>query len=66
MDKKLLESQMKQLEHGWEQMEQLVQKKYSQQVVGHDEFTFLMSKIDQSNLGLKLVLKVYRPSANGV
>uniref|UniRef100_A0A8C4MAE4 Nesprin-2 n=1 Tax=Equus asinus TaxID=9793 RepID=A0A8C4MAE4_EQUAS len=45
MDKKLLESQIKQLEHSWEQVEQLVQKKYTQQVVEHEEFTFLMSKI---------------------
>lgn len=36
MDKKLLESQIKPFEHGWEQVEQLVQKKYSQQSVGHE------------------------------
>lgn len=53
MDKKLLESQMKQLERGWEQMERLVQKKYSQQVVGHDEFTFLMSKIQDLEISLQ-------------
>lgn len=53
MDKKLLESQIKQLEHGWEQAEQLVQKKYSQQVVEHDEFTFLLSKIQDLEISLQ-------------
>lgn len=45
MDKKLLESQIKQLEQSWEQVEQLVHKKYSQLVVEQDEFMFLMSMI---------------------
>ncbi|XP_075387998.1 nesprin-2 isoform X2 [Tenrec ecaudatus] len=45
MDKKLLESQIHQLEHGWDHVEQLVQKKYSQQVVEYDEFNFFMSAI---------------------
>lgn len=53
MDKKLLESQIKLLEHGWEQVEQLVQKKYSQQSVGHDEFMFLMSKIQDLETSLQ-------------
>ncbi|XP_022426107.2 nesprin-2 isoform X3 [Delphinapterus leucas] len=70
MDKKLLESQMKQLEHGWEQMEQLVQKKYSQQVVGHDEFTFLMSKIQDLEISLQqqqqcLQLRLDSPEEEG-
>lgn len=53
MDKKMLETQMKQLEHGWEQVEQLVQKKYSQQVVEHDEFGFLMNKIQDFAMSLQ-------------
>uniref|UniRef100_A0A2K5XMG3 Spectrin repeat containing nuclear envelope protein 2 n=1 Tax=Mandrillus leucophaeus TaxID=9568 RepID=A0A2K5XMG3_MANLE len=53
MDKKLLESQIKQLEHGWEQMEQQIQKKYSQQVVEYDEFTALMNKIRDIEISLQ-------------
>ncbi|XP_057586422.1 nesprin-2 [Hippopotamus amphibius kiboko] len=53
MDKKLLESQIKQLEHGWEQVKQLLQRKYSQQVMGHDEFTFLLSKIQDLETSLQ-------------
>uniref|UniRef100_A0A8C3X5K7 Nesprin-2 n=1 Tax=Catagonus wagneri TaxID=51154 RepID=A0A8C3X5K7_9CETA len=52
MDKKLLESQIKQLEQSWERVEQLVQKKYSQQVVEHDEFMFLMSMIQDLEISL--------------
>ncbi|XP_053784228.1 nesprin-2 isoform X1 [Desmodus rotundus] len=52
MDKKLLESQVKQLEHAWKQVEQLVQKKYSQHMAEHEEFTFLMSEIH--NLAISL------------
>ncbi|XP_004370998.1 nesprin-2 [Trichechus manatus latirostris] len=53
MDKKLLENQIKQLEHGWEQVEQLVQKKYSQQLVEYDELNFLMSKIQDIEISLQ-------------
>ncbi|XP_066128936.1 nesprin-2 isoform X3 [Saccopteryx bilineata] len=53
MDKKLLESQVKQLEHGLKQVEQLVQKKYSQHVVEHEEFAFLMSKIQALDISLQ-------------
>ncbi|XP_049755484.1 nesprin-2 isoform X1 [Elephas maximus indicus] len=53
MDKKLLESQIKQLEHGWEQAEQLIQKKYAQQVVEYDEFNLLMSKIQDIEISLQ-------------
>ena len=68
MDKKLLESQIKLLEHGWEQMEQLVQKKYSQQSVGHDEFMFLMSNIQDLETSLQqqqqhLQLRLNSPEA---
>uniref|UniRef100_A0A2K6TJ47 Spectrin repeat containing nuclear envelope protein 2 n=1 Tax=Saimiri boliviensis boliviensis TaxID=39432 RepID=A0A2K6TJ47_SAIBB len=53
MDKKLLESQIKQLEHGWEQVEQQIQKKYSQQVVKYGEFTSLMNKIRDTEISLQ-------------
>nr|XP_055217996.1 nesprin-2 isoform X8 [Gorilla gorilla gorilla] len=53
MDKKLLESQIKQLEHGWEQVEQQIQKKYSQQVVEYDEFTTLMNKVQDAEISLQ-------------
>uniref|UniRef100_A0A2K5QQZ4 Spectrin repeat containing nuclear envelope protein 2 n=1 Tax=Cebus imitator TaxID=2715852 RepID=A0A2K5QQZ4_CEBIM len=53
MDKKLLENQIKQLEHGWEQVEQQIQKKYSQQVVEYGEFTSLMSKIRDTEISLQ-------------
>ncbi|XP_054546967.1 nesprin-2 isoform X3 [Talpa occidentalis] len=52
IDKKLLESQIKQLEQGLEQLEHLVQKKYSQQVVEHNEFVFLMSEIQDLEISL--------------
>uniref|UniRef100_A0A2I3GWZ8 Spectrin repeat containing nuclear envelope protein 2 n=1 Tax=Nomascus leucogenys TaxID=61853 RepID=A0A2I3GWZ8_NOMLE len=53
MDKKLLESQIKHLEHGWEQVEQQIQKKYSQQVVEYDEFTTLMNKVQDTEISLQ-------------
>uniref|UniRef100_A0A671DRX2 Nesprin-2 n=2 Tax=Rhinolophus ferrumequinum TaxID=59479 RepID=A0A671DRX2_RHIFE len=53
MDKKLLESQIKQLDHGWEQVEQLVQKKYSQQAEEHEEFTFFMTSIQDLDVSLQ-------------
>ncbi|XP_058423073.1 nesprin-2 isoform X4 [Diceros bicornis minor] len=71
MDKKMLESQIKQLEHGWEQVEQLIQKKYTQQVVEHDEFTFLMSKIQDLEISLQqqqqqcLQLRLNSPEQEG-
>ncbi|XP_072485533.1 nesprin-2 isoform X2 [Notamacropus eugenii] len=45
MDKKLAESQVKQLELCWEQVEQWIQKKYSQQGAEWDELQCLMGKI---------------------
>ncbi|XP_070325555.1 nesprin-2 isoform X5 [Odocoileus virginianus] len=68
MDKKLLESQIKLLEHGWEQVEQLVQKKYSQQAVAHEDFIFLMSKIQDLETSLQqqrqhLQLRLNSPEA---
>ncbi|XP_042637078.1 nesprin-2 [Orycteropus afer afer] len=57
MDKKLLESQIKQLEHGWQQVEQMVQKKYSQQVVACDEFNFLMSTMQNVEISLQQQLQ---------
>lgn len=53
MDKKFLESQIKQLDHGWQQMEQLVQKKYSQQAEEHEEFTFFMAGIQDLDVSLQ-------------
>ncbi|XP_006864630.1 PREDICTED: nesprin-2 [Chrysochloris asiatica] len=53
MDKKLLESQIKQLEYGWEQVEQMIQKKHSRQVVEYDEFNFLMKMIQDIELSLQ-------------
>ncbi|XP_037688490.1 nesprin-2 isoform X2 [Choloepus didactylus] len=53
MDKKLLERRIRQLEHGWEQVEQLVQKKYSQQVVEYDEFRSLMNKVQDIEISLQ-------------
>uniref|UniRef100_A0A8C0ZEM2 Spectrin repeat containing nuclear envelope protein 2 n=1 Tax=Cyanistes caeruleus TaxID=156563 RepID=A0A8C0ZEM2_CYACU len=44
MDKVLTESQMRQLEHWWQHMEQAVQKKHDQVVAEIDEFHLLMNK----------------------
>ncbi|XP_064278968.1 nesprin-2 isoform X2 [Passer domesticus] len=44
MDKVLTESQMRQLEHWWQHMEQAVQKKHDQVVAEIDEFNLLMNK----------------------
>ncbi|XP_063015844.1 nesprin-2 isoform X4 [Melospiza melodia melodia] len=44
MDKVLTESQMRQLEHWWQHMEQAVQKKHDQVVAEIDEFNLLMTK----------------------
>ncbi|XP_006756776.1 PREDICTED: nesprin-2 [Myotis davidii] len=52
MDKKLLESQVRQLEHGWKQAEQLVHRKSSQHEMEQEELTSLMSEIQ--GLGLSL------------
>lgn len=53
MDKKFLESQIKQLAHSWEQVKQLAQKKYSQQAVEHEELTLLMRKIQDLDISLQ-------------
>ncbi|KAM5175710.1 nesprin-2 isoform 1-T2 [Callospermophilus lateralis] len=53
MDKKLMENQIQQLEHGWEQMEQLVQKKHSQQVMEYGEFTSLVNKFQDMETSLQ-------------
>ncbi|XP_017663045.1 PREDICTED: nesprin-2 isoform X2 [Lepidothrix coronata] len=44
MDKVLTESQMRQLEHWWQHVEQTVQKKHDQVVAEIDEFNLLMNK----------------------
>ncbi|XP_006142459.1 nesprin-2 isoform X5 [Tupaia chinensis] len=64
MDKKLLESQIKQLELGWEQIEQLVQKKHSQQILKYDEFTSLMSKIQDIDISLQQLQTCLQSSLN--
>ncbi|XP_077909922.1 nesprin-2 isoform X1 [Halichoerus grypus] len=53
MDKKLLESQIKQLAHSWEQVKRLAQKKYSQQAAEHEAFTLLMNKIQDLDIVLQ-------------
>uniref|UniRef100_K7E389 Spectrin repeat containing nuclear envelope protein 2 n=1 Tax=Monodelphis domestica TaxID=13616 RepID=K7E389_MONDO len=53
MDKKLAEKQVKQLELCWEQVEQWIQKKYSQQGAEWDEFQCLMNKIQDMENSLQ-------------
>lgn len=53
MDKKLLESQVRQLEQGWKQVEQLVHRKYSQHEMEQEELTSLMSEIQELGLSLQ-------------
>lgn len=53
MDKKLLESQVRQLEQGWKQVEQLVHRKYSQHVMEQEELTLLMSEIQELGISLQ-------------
>ncbi|XP_053457239.1 nesprin-2 isoform X5 [Nycticebus coucang] len=53
MDKKLLEIQIKHLEHGWEQVEQLVKKKYSQQAVEYDKFVSFMNQMQDLESSLQ-------------
>ncbi|XP_054988523.1 nesprin-2 isoform X1 [Sorex araneus] len=65
MDKKLLESQMKQLERGWEQLEELVEKKFSQQAVEHDEFALLMNKIQDLAISLQQQQQQLRMNSPG-
>uniref|UniRef100_A0A8C5V010 Nesprin-2 n=1 Tax=Microcebus murinus TaxID=30608 RepID=A0A8C5V010_MICMU len=70
MDKQLLEIQIKQLERGWEQVEQLVLKKYSQQVVEYDEFMSLVNKMQDIENSLQqheqcLQLRLNSPEQEG-
>ncbi|XP_005399199.1 PREDICTED: nesprin-2 isoform X3 [Chinchilla lanigera] len=70
MDKQLLQSQMEQLERGWEHLEQLVQKKYSQHIVEQEEFTSLRSKIRDIESSLqqqqqRLLLGLNSPEEQG-
>ncbi|XP_074092082.1 nesprin-2 isoform X2 [Macrotis lagotis] len=53
MDKKLAESQVKQLELCWEEVEQWIQKKYSQQGAQWDELQYLMGKIQDMENSLQ-------------
>ncbi|XP_037066520.1 nesprin-2 isoform X2 [Peromyscus leucopus] len=51
-DQKLVESQMKQLEHGWELVERLAHKKCFQQATEHGELTSLLQKAQDIGLSL--------------
>nr|XP_060475711.1 nesprin-2 [Panthera onca] len=53
IDKKVLESQIQQLARSWEQVQQLAQKKYSQQVAENDEFILFMRKIQDLDVSLQ-------------
>ena len=64
MDKKLLESQVKQLAHSWEQVKQLAQKKYSQQAEEHEELTLLMRKIQDLDISLQQQQQALRLGLN--
>ncbi|XP_075804010.1 nesprin-2 isoform X6 [Microtus pennsylvanicus] len=51
-DQKLVESQMKQLEHGWELVEQLAHRKCFQQATEHSELTYLLKKAEDIGISL--------------
>lgn len=51
-DQKLVESQMKQLEHGWELVERLAHKKCFQQATEHGELTSLLQKAQDIGVSL--------------
>ncbi|XP_059135375.1 nesprin-2 isoform X3 [Peromyscus eremicus] len=51
-DQKLVESQMKQLEHGWELVERLAHKKCFQQATEHSELTYLLQKAQDIGVSL--------------
>lgn len=53
MDKKLLESQVRQLEQGWKQVQQLVHRKYSQHVMEQEELTSLLGEIQELGISLQ-------------
>ncbi|XP_010601296.1 nesprin-2 isoform X1 [Fukomys damarensis] len=53
MDKKLLDSQVRQLEHGWERAGRLVRKTYSQHVAEWSEFASLRKKIRDAETSLQ-------------
>ncbi|XP_023373370.1 nesprin-2 isoform X2 [Otolemur garnettii] len=70
MDQKLLEIQIKHLEHGWEQVEQLVEKKYSQQVVEYSAFLSFMNQLQDLESSLQqqqqcLQLRLDSPEQEG-
>ncbi|XP_048217916.1 nesprin-2 isoform X2 [Perognathus longimembris pacificus] len=67
MDKKLLESQMIQLEHGWQQVEEQVGSKHSRQILEHDSFSSLINKVHHLGISLEqqhqsLLLKLKAPN----
>uniref|UniRef100_E9QP46 Nesprin-2 n=1 Tax=Mus musculus TaxID=10090 RepID=E9QP46_MOUSE len=51
-DQKLVESQMKHLEHGWELVEQLAHRKCFQQATEHSELTCLLEKLQDLKVSL--------------
>ncbi|XP_029396520.1 nesprin-2 isoform X4 [Mus pahari] len=51
-DQKLVESQMKQLEHGWELVERLAHRKCFQQATEHSELTCLLKKAQDLQVSL--------------
>ncbi|XP_038193388.1 nesprin-2 isoform X4 [Arvicola amphibius] len=51
-DQKLVESQMKQLEHGWKLVEQLAHRKCFQQATEHSELTNLLKKAQDIGVSL--------------
>ncbi|XP_076778100.1 nesprin-2 isoform X4 [Arvicanthis niloticus] len=51
-DQKLVESQMKQLEHGWELVERLAHRKCFQQATEHSELTYLLKKAQDLKVSL--------------
>ncbi|XP_074146434.1 nesprin-2 isoform X1 [Sminthopsis crassicaudata] len=67
MDKKLAESQIKQLELCWEQVEEGIQKKYSQQGAEWDELQCLIGKIQdmENSLQEQQQQKLNSPSEQG-
>ncbi|KAM5273601.1 nesprin-2 [Ctenodactylus gundi] len=53
VDRMLLNSRVRQLEQGWQQLEGRIQQKYSRQVAERGAFTSLMSKVRDMELSLQ-------------
>ncbi|XP_031211612.1 nesprin-2 isoform X2 [Mastomys coucha] len=63
-DQKLVESQMKQLEHGWELVERLAHRKCFQQATEHSELTCLLKKAQDLKVSLHEQQQRLMPSLN--